>query len=327
MDGSSDWAIFGHERDHSGIADRYCFLVADDSEPAVELRDWSVETWIGSLSASSAHTITAYRRDLLDFVAWCERGGLNHPRTVDRLALRRYLAYLNTRQYAKRTIARKASALRRYFAWARRTGVVESDPASSLRAPTGEGRLPRVLDGAELHAILEPGADTEDQAAWKCRRDDAVLEVLYGSGLRVSELCALDLDSVNLARHVVTVWGKGGKERRVPLSAASVESLTDWMAIRGEVEGDESGVALFLNAHGRRLGTRDVRRILDERAKSPTHPHALRHTYATHLLDGGADLRSVQELLGHADVVTTQRYTHVSKERLRSVYSITHPRA
>lgn len=319
--------IFGHERDHSGTEDRYCFAVADESGPAADLRDWSVESWIGSLSASSAHTIAAYRRDVLDFAAWCDRGGLDHPRTVDRLALRRYLAYLNTRQYAKRTIARKASALRRYFAWARRTGVVESDPASSLRAPTGEGRLPRVLDGAELHAILEPGAAIEDQAPWKCRRDDAVLEVLYGSGLRVSELCELDLGSVNLARHVVTVWGKGGKERRVPLSVASVEALTAWLAVRHEVVGAESGEALFLNAHGRRLGTRDVRRVLDERAENPTHPHALRHTYATHLLDGGADLRSVQELLGHADVVTTQRYTHVSKERLRSVYSATHPRA
>lgn len=317
----------GRERDHSASVDRYCFAVAEDSESAVDHRDWSVESWIGSLTASSAHTVAAYRRDLLDFATWCDRGGLDHPRSVDRLILRRYLAYLNTRQYAKRTIARKASALRRYFAWACRTAVVESDPASSLRAPTGEGRLPRVLDGHELHSILEPGVDQEDQAQWRRRRDDAVLEVLYGSGLRVSELCDLDLGSVDLARHLVTVWGKGGKERRVPLSLASVESLTSWLTARREVEGSESGHALFLNAHGRRLGTRDVRRILDDRAENPTHPHALRHTYATHLLDGGADLRSVQELLGHSDVVTTQRYTHVSKERLRSVYSNTHPRA
>lgn len=327
MVGSNGWGFLDDERDHSGTVDRYCFAVAADSECSEDHRDWSVESWIGSLSASSAHTIAAYRRDLVDFAAWCDRGGLVHPRSVDRLALRRYLAYLNTRQYAKRTIARKASALRRYFRWARRTGIVESDPASSLRAPTGEGRLPRVLDGNELHAILEPGVDGDDRAPWKRRRDDAVLEVLYGSGLRVSELCDLDLGSVDLVRRLVTVWGKGGKERRVPLSVASVESLRDWLATRCDVAGAESGEALFLNAHGRRLGTRDVRRVLDERAESPTHPHALRHTYATHLLDGGADLRSVQELLGHSDVVTTQRYTHVSKERLRSVYSSTHPRA
>jgi site-specific recombinase XerD len=125
----------------------------------------------------------------------------------------------------------------------------------------------------------------------------------------------------------VTVWGKGGKQRQVPMSLAGVETLRDWLRLRSEVVGPDSGAALFLNAHGRRLGTRDVRRLLDERAESPTHPHALRHTYATHLLDGGADLRSVQELLGHSDVVTTQRYTHVSKERLRFVYTNTHPRA
>lgn len=301
--------------------------MADVSEPSVDHRDWTIESWVDSLSASSAHTVAAYRRDLVDFATWCDRGGLLHPRSVDRLALRRYLAYLNTRRYAKRTIARKASALRRYFRWARRTGIIAADPASSLRAPSGEGRLPRVLDGQELHAILEPVVDGEGQPQWKRRRDDAILEVLYGSGLRVSELCDLDLGSVDLTRHVVTVWGKGGKERRVPLSVASVESLTAWLATRLEVVGAESGEALFLNAHGRRLGTRDVRRVLDERAENPTHPHALRHTYATHLLDGGADLRSVQELLGHSDVVTTQRYTHVSKERLRTVYSSTHPRA
>lgn len=286
-----------------------------------------MSAWTDSLTASSANTVAAYRRDLADFVEWCGRGGLDHPRMVDRIVLRRYLAFLNTRNYAKRSVARKASALRRYFAWARRNGKIESDPAISLRSPSGEGRLPRVLDGEELRHILEPEHGRDDEPVWRRRRDDAVLEMLYGSGLRVSELCGVDVDRIDLRRHLVTVWGKGGKERRVPMSLAGVETLRHWLAVRSEVVGEESGAALFLNARGRRLGTRDVRRILDDRSENPTHPHALRHTYATHLLDGGADLRSVQELLGHSDVVTTQRYTHVSKERLRSVYSNTHPRA
>lgn len=303
------------------VSDRRA-LVDDDVDTP-----WNISGWLGSLTASSSNTVVAYRRDLLDFIEWCGRGGHTDPGSVDRLVLRRYLAFLNTRNYAKRTVARKASALRRYFAWARRSGMIEADPATNLRSPTGEGRLPRVLDGEELRRILEPDEPRADEPLWRRRRDDAVLEMLYGSGLRVSELCSVDLDAVDLRRQMVTVWGKGGKERRVPMSLAGVETLREWLAVRGEVVGDESGAALFLNAHGRRLGTRDVRRLLDERAENPTHPHALRHTYATHLLDGGADLRSVQELLGHSDVVTTQRYTHVSKERLRFVYSNTHPRA
>jgi site-specific recombinase XerD len=288
---------------------------------------WGVDDFIGSLTSVSENTLAAYRSDLVDFVEWAERGLADAPAQVDRLILRRYLAYLGTRSYAKRSIARKASALRRYFSWARRAGLVEIDPAVALRAPSGEGRLPRVLDGPELQTLLEPIEIDESEPLWRRRRNDALLEVLYGSGLRVSELCNLDIDSVDIKRSVVTVWGKGGKERRVPMSLAAIETVRDWLKLRPEVVGEASGVALFLNAHGNRLGTRDVRRVLDERSVNPTHPHALRHTYATHLLDGGADLRSVQELLGHSDVATTQRYTHVSKERLRSVYTSTHPRA
>ena len=288
---------------------------------------WGVDDFIGSLPSVSENTLAAYRSDLVDFVEWAERGVAETPTRVDRLILRRYLAYLGTRNFAKRTIARKASSLRRYFSWARRTGLIEIDPAVALRAPSGEGRLPRVLDGPELQTLLEPIEVDEREPLWRRRRNDALLEMLYGSGLRVSELCNLDIDSVDVKRSVVTVWGKGGKERRVPMSLAAIETVRDWLKSRPEVVGEASGVALFLNAHGNRLGTRDVRRVLDERSVNPTHPHALRHTYATHLLDGGADLRSVQELLGHSDVATTQRYTHVSKERLRSVYTSTHPRA
>jgi site-specific recombinase XerD len=157
-----------------------------------------------------------------------------------------------------------------------------------------------------------------------------VLELLYGSGLRVGELCGLAPADVDLRARVVIVWGKGGKQRRVPISEPSVDAVDGWLR-RGRdqivaIDVDAES-ALFRNARGRRLSPRDVRRIIDRRAATPTHPHALRHTFATHLLDGGADLRAVQELLGHSDLATTQRYTHVSKERLRAVYASTHPRA
>jgi integrase/recombinase XerC len=160
-------------------------------------------------------------------------------------------------------------------------------------------------------------------------RDDAVLELLYGCGLRVAELCGLDAGDIDVKSRMVTVWGKGGRERRVPMHDLCAEAVGRWMKVgRIHYVGPESPPqAVFLNRAGRRLGPRDVRRLLDRRSPVPTHPHALRHSFATHLLDGGADLRVVQELLGHASLQTTQVYTHVSKERLLSVYGATHPRA
>lgn len=290
---------------------------------------WRFDEFVASLTRSSANTVASYSRDLRDFIEWCESSPtpVAAPSSVDRMTLRRYLAFLGQNGLAKSSIARKASSLRRYFNWARRSGCIVADPTLGMKAPSGKGRLPRVLDGNELHEVLEPAPVDDDRPLWRRERDDALMEILYGSGLRVSELCSLDLDSVDLRRGVVTVWGKGGKERRVPLSTASVEAVRVWLRRRAEVVGPESGAAMFLGARGGRVSPRDVRRVLDERAPNPTHPHALRHTYATHLLDGGADLRTVQELLGHSDVATTQRYTHVSKERLRSVYTSTHPRA
>ena len=256
-----------------------------------------------------------------------ERLGLDGPGAVDRLTLRRYLAFLATLGRAKRSMARHASALRRYFDWARRRGVIESDPTSGLRAPSGESRLPRVLDAGELTDLLDTPA-TEDEIVWRRLRDDAVLELLYGSGVRVSELCGLDIESLDLRASVVTVWGKGGKERRVPVSEPAADAVAGWLRHRHEAPvSDRSGQALFVNERGNRLTPRDVRRIIDRRSSSPTHPHALRHTFATHLLDHGADLRVVQELLGHADLATTQTYTHLTRERLRAVYEATHPRA
>ena len=291
---------------------------------------WKVEAFVRSLTSVAPTTVRAYASDVAAFAEWAERGGAEGPDSVDRLLLRRYLAYLGTRRYARRSIARKAAALRRYFKWLHRTGTIPVDPALRMSAPSGDGRLPHVLSGAELAALLDdpPAAVDGDDEAVRLR-DDAVLELLYGSGLRVGELSGLRLGDVDLAARRVTVWGKGSKQRQVPLSEPAAEALAGWLERgRPALAGDHPPLdALLLNRRGRRLGPRDVRRILDHRAASPTHPHALRHTFATHLLDGGADLRVVQELLGHASLETTQVYTHVSKERLLSVYESTHPRA
>ena len=291
--------------------------------------DWRLDEFADALTSSSANTVSAYCSDVFQFAEWVERSGITSPVDVERLLLRRYVASLTTRQFAKRTVARKVAALRRYYSFLRNRGDIEIDPTVALRAPAGPARLPRVLEHGEVAALLDPADDVEGEAepAWRRRRDDAVLEVLYGSGVRVGELCGLDVDSLDLAAGAITVWGKGGKERRVPLSVPAVDALRAWLPARRDVVGVKSGPALFGNERGVRLTPRDVRRIIDRRSQRPTHPHALRHSFATHLLDGGADLRVVQDLLGHSDVATTQRYTHVSKQRLRAVYTEAHPRA
>jgi integrase/recombinase XerC len=298
---------------------------------------WHVDEFTRSLTASAPATVEAYARDVRSFAVWAERLGLDGPEGVERQTLRRHLAYMTTRGQARRTIARRASALRRYFGWLQRTGRLDHDPTSGLSAPKGEARLPRVLRPDELRTLIgDPGGSPPQPAAAGGGasgavdlRDTALLELLYGSGLRVAEACGLDVDELDLPRGRVAVWGKGGKQRTVPLSDPAVASLRRWLADGREhlATPDSPGGAVFLNRRGRRLTPRDARRIVDRRAGAPTHPHALRHTFATHLLDGGADLRVVQELLGHSDVATTQRYTHVSKERLRTVFDATHPRA
>lgn len=307
---------------------------------------WDLDGFLASLTASAPATIAAYRRDLTDFTRWAESSGVDDPAAVSRRTLRSYLVNLADRDLASRTMARRASALRRYFAWATRTGRLAVDPSISLRAPQGTGRLPRLVQDQQLSALLNSsgaatprptrsgprGSDTAvAEAHHQARRwrDDAVIEVLYGSGLRVSELCTITTGSLDLTAGKVTVVGKGSKERAVPLSEPSVAALRRWLSEGRPILADSTTPAdvVFVNLRGNPLTPRDVRRILDGRSIEPTHPHALRHTYATHLLDGGADLRSVQELLGHEDLATTQIYTHVSRERMRQVFDQTHPRA
>jgi integrase/recombinase XerC len=297
---------------------------------------WAVDEFVASLAGASAHTVEAYEADVRQFVAWAERGGCPTPEQLDRATLRRYLAYLTTRQFARRSIARKAASLRAYLRFLARRGVISTDPGRSLRAPKGEARLPRVPRQSEAEGLLDAASapELDDDAAgtavaW---RDLAVLEVLYGAGLRVSECCGLTLESVDTERGFLTVLGKGAKVRRVPLGDPGRAAMRGYLAHgRPELVTDRTPAdAVFLNARGRRLTTRDARRIV---ARHPLpdgqalHPHALRHAYATHLLERGADLRAVQELLGHSDLATTQIYTHLTRERLRAVYDATHPRA
>lgn len=286
---------------------------------------WEIDRFELSLAGVAESSRLAYGRDVARFAHWAEQAGVTEPNEVDRLLIRRFLADATTRRLAAATVQRRVASLRRYFAWAERRGLVPSDPTVGLSVPSGPSRLPRVLRGDELTVLLEepPAARPEVQL-----RDDAVLELLYGSGLRVSELCGLDVADVAGAERAISVVGKGAKTRRAPLSRPSRAALDQWLEHgRPSMVGAESGPALFVNRRGKRLTPRDARRIVDRRSPVPTHPHALRHSFATHLLDGGADLRVVQELLGHTDVATTQVYTHVSKERLRSVHEQTHPRA
>jgi integrase/recombinase XerC len=304
-------------------------------EPALEQASpprHDPDGFVLALSALSENTRRAYEHDAREFVQWCRRGGCPDPSALDHRALRRYLAYLQTRGFSRSSTARKAASVRAYLRHLRRRGVLGRDVASAIQAPKGARRLPRMPRKTEAAALLDEmvgGADADDPRAL---RDLAVVELLYGAGLRVSECCGLDVRDVDLRRSLVTVLGKGAKVRRLPLGEPACAAVASYLQ-QGRVAlqpSTDAAEAMFLNARGRRLTPRDVRRVLDRHPLADgrsLHPHALRHAYATHLLEGGADLRAVQELLGHADVGTTQIYTHVTRERMRAVYERTHPRA
>ena len=285
----------------------------------------------------SANTVAAYQRDVLQFFDFAARARVTNPDQVQPLLLRRFLAQLRTRGLAASSLARKAAALRACFRYLLRRGLVHADPAAALGTPRAPARLPTVLKQRQVDQLFATLRATDPVGL----RDRAVLELLYGTGMRVGELCGLRLDSVDLAADTVRVLGKGAKERMLPFSAPARAALLAYLA-RGRpamlpdpaTAGRDGATAdaLFFNRRRRPMTPRDVRGMLERyRAAAGiprgTSPHTLRHSFATHLLEGGADLRAVQELLGHVALTTTQTYTHVSNERLRKVYEQAHPRA
>ncbi|WP_419926756.1 tyrosine-type recombinase/integrase [Candidatus Poriferisocius sp.] len=300
---------------------------------------WDLDDFATSVASVSEDTAAMYCREVAALAEWLGQSRNDAfpasprdtgPDDVDLRTIRRYLAHLSAQGYARTTMARKASSLRRYFRWAERTGRVAADPTVGAMVPIRQRRLPRVLRSEELGALLDqPRAAVADDDRARAQRDAAVLELLYGSGLRVGEVCAIRAGDIDWERRRLTVNGKGSKQRMVPLSEPAAAALTEWMTDgRGEMaDPSVAEDAVFVNLHGRPMNTQAVRRLVDRRASAHTNPHALRHTFATHLLDGGADLRQVQELLGHADLGSTQIYTHVSRERLRKVVEDSHPRA
>ena len=288
---------------------------------------WARSRFIETLRAQrrAAATVRAYGGDVDDFVTWAHERDCASPSDVTRRTLREYLAMMVARGDERSSMARRRASLRRYFSWLHERGLIAVDPAIRLSAPTPHATLPTVVVREQLERLLDVDWGSDPWAL----RDRAVCEVLYGAGLRVSELCGLTLDAIDWRQGLLRVRGKGNKERIVPLHETGLSALRRWRDdARAEVMTATSPVdAMFFNRRGAQLGPRDVQRLLDKRlGVGHVHPHALRHTFATHLLEGGADLREVQELLGHESLTTTQLYTHVSKSRLQAIHRSTHPR-
>jgi integrase/recombinase XerC len=287
----------------------------------------------------SGHTVAAYRRDLTEFAAFLDRhySGTDWKwEGVDRLALRAFLADMSRRGLARRTIARKHSAVRSFFRHLHREGVVEANPARALAAPRLERRLPAWLTRDEVERLFSAAQDGSAANTFRGTRDHAIIELFYATGIRLSELQGLDMAALDLVGDQVRVLGKGRKERIVPLGRPAVAALRRYELRRREVlrgSGPEAdAAAVFLSERGRRLSGRQIqnvvrtflRTVADDAGLST---HSIRHSFATHLLDAGADLLAVKELLGHVSLSTTRIYTHIAKERLKKVYDDAHPRA
>jgi len=276
---------------------------------------------------ASPLTVKAYGQDLRQLVAFARRelGREPHPADADPLLLRGFLAELHRQGLQRASAARKLAALRTFFRYLCREGVLDQNPARPLLSPRLERRIPAYLDESEIDAFLDvPG--TTDAAL----RSRAILELLYGTGIRCAELVGLDVGEVDLDGRMIRVLGKGRKERVVPFGTKARDALREWLAVRPRLRPDAD--ALFVNARGGRLTDRSIRKLVTRRVQQAAiarkiSPHALRHSFATHLLGRGADLRSIQELLGHSSLSTTQRYTHVDTQKILSIYRKTHPRA
>jgi integrase/recombinase XerC len=290
-------------------------------------------SWIGRYLAHlrterrlSPHTESAYRRDLDALAAFCEAEKIAAWKQLDNFHVRTFAAREHRDGLGPRSVQRRLSALRGFFNYLIRERVIDSNPAADIRAPKGAKRLPKTLDVDQVGSLL--ARKPTDALS---RRDLAMLELLYSSGLRLSELSGLDVADLDLADRTVRVLGKGAKTRVLPVGSKAVEALRAWLGERRTLVKDGAG-ALFVGKNGRRLGGRAIqKRIGSWAARSglnvPVHPHLLRHSFATHLLESSRDLRGVQELLGHADISTTQVYTHLDFQHLARIYDESHPRA
>ncbi|MFL6100688.1 MAG: tyrosine recombinase XerC [Actinomycetales bacterium] len=288
----------------------------------------------------SVHTQRAYMGDVRDLVGYARRHGLTELAAIDLALLRSWLAALTAAGRARATVARRAAAARTFLAWAVRTGRIPTDPSLRLLAPRRHATLPTVLKADEAAELLQAADQAVSASAEQAGpahpiglRDRAALELLYATGARVGELVGLDVDDVDLQRRTVRLLGKGGKERIVPFGVPASDAVQAWLSTgRPVLARSGSGSALLLGQRGRRADQRQIRTAVHRFASALSEPrdlgpHGLRHSAATHLLEGGADLRTVQELLGHATLATTQIYTHVSVERLKVTYEQAHPRA
>ena len=278
---------------------------------------------------ASPYTIRNYTTDLLDFFSFLRSQKIGSLHEVDKQVVRDYLSYLLERGFVKVSIARKLSAIRSFYRYLMREEIVTTSPVADTSSPKLDKRLPDFLSQKEVLELI----NAPDLSTPQGQRDRALLELLYASGLRVSELVNLDIDKVNLDANEIRVWGKGSRERMVLMGRPAAAALVTYISQgRTILLGGKKNPALFVNRSGRRLVDRRVQRILEKYSavagiNRRVHPHMLRHTFATHLLDGGADLRVVQQLLGHADLSTTQIYTHVTKSQARKVYLSAHPMA
>lgn len=275
------------------------------------------------------NTLASYRRDLLNFVEFLKLKGIEDIKEVKRSDLRDFLLTLNTRGRASSTISRNLASIRTFCHFLMKEGLIKADPSTELETPKQEKKLPDVLTFEEVERLLEQ----PEQENHRELRDKAMLELLYATGIRVSELITLDRGHADLKNGYLLCEGKGNKERIIPLGSYAIEIIDRYLEIsRPKLVKDISETALFVNHHGRRLTRQGFWKIIKKYAvkaniTKPITPHTLRHSFATHLIENGADLRSVQEMLGHADISTTQIYTRVTREKLKNIYSQAHPRA
>lgn len=303
--------------------------IRHERETAVKKLIGSFINYLSTERGLALNTLESYGRDLRQYAEFLERGKFATLESASRATIISYLLYLEKQGKATATIARRLAALKSFYQFLLRERVLEKDPTANLESPKLEKRLPKVLTIKEIEQLLKQPNPMNSAGL----RDRAMLELLYATGIRVSELVSLNMNDVNIDMGYVRCYGKGSKERIVPLGSMAQRSVSDYLGNgRGQLVKDIREQALFVNHHGRRLTRQGFWKIVkkyasDARIDKDITPHTLRHSFATHLLENGADLRSVQEMLGHADISTTQIYTHITKGRLKEVYAKAHPRA